>query len=123
MALETFEVCFGQLVFQNAQRLNQTRNMIENRILNKPTFRDVQPTIFEVPAGKYGAGPTLVVTLRMASRADADAIWSDAMSALGNFEIGSFLMQSHVEFDPAVGTSFTEVIHRIHVPAAVDDIP
>lgn len=123
MASETFHVVFGQLVFQNAQRLNQARNAIENRLLNKPTFRDVQPTLFEVPAGKYGAGPTLVATLRMSDVADADGIWALVPSFVDNLQDGSMLMQSSVTFDAMEGTSLTTVIHRIHIPAAADDIP
>lgn len=123
MANESFEVVFGQLVFQNAQRLNTTRNMIENRLLNKPTFRDVAPTLFEVPAGKYGAGPTLVATLRMADRADADAIWTDAASIFGQLMDGSVLMQSSVEFDATEGTGTTTVVHLVHFPPFAGDVP
>lgn len=122
MALETFHVVFGQMVFNNQNTLNQARTVIESR-MSRPRFNDVEPTIFEVPAGKYGAGPTLVVTLRMVDIADADQLWSDASARFNVLQPGSVMQQSTVTQDNSTGAGSTTVIHLVHFPAAVGDVP
>lgn len=122
MATENFELIYGQLVFGNQNQANNAEAAITT-FLARPTFRGVEQTIFQVPAGKYGAGPSLVVTARMLSRVDADAIWDAAISRLAQLQPGSFIMQTSVSMDAVVGTSDAVVVHRVSVPALADDIP
>ena len=121
MAVETFELVLGNLVFPTQAICNQAQTAIQN-LLNKPTFRDVEPTIYQVPAGKYGAGPSLNVTLRMRDRADADALWAEAASRFGILLAGSFCEQSSITMDQAEGTSSAIVIHMRHFPPFAGDI-
>lgn len=121
MAVETFELVYAQLVFGNQNQANSAETAISN-FLARPAFRDGDQTIFQVPAGKYGAGPTLLVTARMRDRADADAIWNAAQTRLAQVQAGSFIMQTAVTMDAVSGTSDAVVIHRVTVPALPDDI-
>lgn len=121
MAVESFELIYGQLVFGNQNQANGAETAIRS-FLSRPAFRDGDQTIFQVPAGKYGAGPTLLVTARMQQRADADAIWDAAQSRMGQVQNGSFIMQTSVTMDSTSGTSDAVVIHRVSVPALPDDI-
>lgn len=120
--LESFELIYGILVFATAGRRDTAQTRITN-LLNKPTFRDATPTLEPYPAGKYGAGPTLIVTLRMTNRADADAIWSEAEARSFGFLLdGSFLMQTSVSFDSETGEGTTTIVHRRSFPPAEGDV-
>lgn len=120
---ESFEVVFGQLVFQNAATRNAAQTRITNTLGNRPRFQDTEWTVTPVAAGKYGAGPALMVTLRMTSRADADALWSDItqVTALSTLRATSMLLQSSVQFDAELGTQTVTQIHQLTVPAAPGD--
>lgn len=118
---ESFEVVFGQMVFANQAQANQAESAITS-FLNRARFRDEVAQILQVPAGKYGAGPTLVVTIRSTSRADADAIWAAGESRFGTLQSGSQLIQSSVTFDSELGTQTVTVIHKRSFPAAPGDV-
>jgi hypothetical protein len=113
LAPESFEAVFGQLVFQNTTARNQARNA-----LDKYAARNnyTPPTITDVAAGKYGAGPALLVTLRLDARADADEAWSDGVAMTANLRATSILRQSSVVFDATEGTQTVTEIHKLTVP-------
>lgn len=117
-APESFEAVFGQLVFQNNTTRNQARTTIE-RYVARNNYSE--PNITDVPAGKYGAGPSMVVTLRLASRADANEVWADITAATGSLRPTSIMRQSSVQFDATEGTQTVTEIHKLTVPAAPDD--
>ena len=120
-AVESFELVQGQLVFSTAGQRSTARTRI-TQLLNKRTFRDVDPTLIDVPAGKYGAGPTLVVTLQMADRADADAIWSRVDTESLQFLLnGSQILQSSVSFDAVTGEQTVTLVHQRSFPPQPTD--
>lgn len=118
-AEESFHVVIGQLVFATTQRRNQARTVITNYASRN---QYTPPTITDIPAGKYGAGPSLMVTMRLANRVDADEVWADVTgNVLSNLQPTSRLWQSSVVFDAVEGTQTVTEVHRLTVPAAPDD--
>lgn len=117
---ESFEVVFGQLVFQTTNARNTARAVIQNYASRNQYDT---PTITDVPAGKYGAGPALLVTMRLQNRSDADDVWADVTAAnrLTALRATSQLRQSSVQFDATEGTQTVTEIHKLTVPAAPDD--
>lgn len=116
---QSFEAVFGQLVFQNTSARTTARNVITKYVARQQFD---EPTIQDVPAGKYGAGPALLVTLRLAARADADEVWADITgNVLSVLRPTSIIRQSSVTFDAEEGTQTVTEIHRRTVPAAPDD--
>lgn len=119
MASETFEYIGAQLVFASSAARDAFSADITSFLSGKRQFRDAQPTI--KPTSKYG-GPGLAVTIQMADRVDADALWDRAVTqAFSQFQSGSWIRQSSVTFDATAGTQTVDVIHIRSFPAAPDD--
>ena len=123
MAVEIFHVVHGNLVFTNQARCDQALAAIQ-AFLARPAFKDAaEQTLFQYPAGKYGAGPSLVVTLRYVAGADADAVWEAAMTRWNFCIAGTKLQQVIVEQDNLGGpVAPAIVVHRRSNPVAPDDV-
>jgi hypothetical protein len=109
------------LVCSSTQRRNQIRNVI-TAYLSKPKAGARDFVLFDVPPGKYGAGPTLVVSTPFVSRVDADTAWADLEAINSTWLIeGSRADQFTSREDPDISLNETIYIHRKHWPSEVGD--
>jgi hypothetical protein len=121
MAFEEFDVIIGSLGFATAQIRNQAQTRITNFLGSRQQFRDEEP-VFNRVTTKYGGVAGLGITLRMSSRADADAIWADIeANSWSVLQPGSMVLQSNVVFDSAEGTQTVTEIHQRSFPAQPTD--
>lgn len=120
-APESFDVIVGALGFATTNARNTAQSRIETFLQNRPRFRDEQPTFNRV-GDKYGGVAGLGVTIRMSSRADADALWSDIEDRSFNvLQDGSWIEQNSVTFDAVTGEQTVTQIHRRSFPADPSD--
>jgi hypothetical protein len=120
-ASEQFEAIFGQLVFSTAAQRTNARTRIQS-YADRQRFRGEDIVLVDVPAGKYGAGPSLSVTWRLVNRADVDAVWADLSANAFSFLLdGSQITQTSVVQDPQAGTSTATLIHVRSWPAQPTD--
>jgi len=121
MALVITEQITGVLVCATEQRRNQVRSVI-GAYLSRPKAGTRDFVLTDAPAGKYGAGPALVVSAPFVSRQDADDAWTDLAAVNTTWLIeGSVAQQFTSTEDPEVGINETVYHHRKHWPADPSD--
>jgi hypothetical protein len=115
------EQIVAYLVCDTEQRRNQVSNVIGAYLdRQKAGARDF--VLFDVPPGKYGTGPTLVVSAPFLSRTDADNAWADLSGVNPTWLIaGSIAEQFTSTEDIEQNLNETVYIHRLHWPSQPDD--
>lgn len=107
----------GVAVCTNTQR----RNLLETRALawaRNVGTSDI-PQTNRVPAGKYGAGPTLTIQCDFPDAATADAAWADIETFDPSFLLeGSFVMRYTAREDGET-VNETIILHRYEWPGGV----
>jgi hypothetical protein len=116
------ETIAGVLVFVDEATRTQARNAIETYLARPRAGVATTPELMDQPAGKYGAGPTLLVRVAFLSLADANEAWATAVTFIFPALIPDSQLDQYTSTSDDEHTINTTVYqHQMHVPARPED--